>query len=377
MERSCDVFIEQAGNDVFAAVARLLRPFSERVAGRRVLLKPNLHGGLGNTSPQVIAAVIRWARAGGAAEVLLGEGPYYGLMDITAYIEDVGVAQVCRELDVPFVCFHSGKYRIVSPGCAALPSQLGITEWFDWADLVISVPVMKTHFNTLTTLAFKNLKGFIRPQDKRALHSLDLHRAIAALGTVIRPHIHVIDATVAYEGMGPSAGVPVDMGLLLASSDAFAIDVVANWLMGFEPPTVRYLLEAQSLGLGKLPADHEELGALTNVPLADLQRWRRHFERPYQAWENKYPNLRISSERACSGCLMNLFTALRDLEQEGLASALHGWIAIGKAPTGADLVIGNCTFSAWDSTDCVPGCPPLIAEIKAALRRIAKTPQGK
>jgi uncharacterized protein (DUF362 family) len=337
----------------------------------KVLVKPNLHGGEGYTSMAAIAAIVNWALDMGAGQVVVGDGPYYGMTETGSYFERIGLAELCRNLGATLVNFHDGEYDILNPNLPALPQVIGISKWVRWADVVISMPVMKTHFNTLTTLAIKNLKGFLRPQDKREIHKMDLHLAIAALAKIVQPHISIIDGSVAYEGMGPNDGRPVEMGLMLASSSAFSVDVVANWLMGFEPAKVRYLREAERLGCGRIPASDDELAQMVQCPAHYLKNLRRRFQEPYEAAEQNYPNLSISAALACSGCLMNLFTALKELAAEGLGSALRGTVAIGKPPGTVDLAVGNCTFAVWESAAHVEGCPPTINAIKQAMQPLA------
>jgi uncharacterized protein (DUF362 family) len=346
-------------------LGELLRP------GAKVLVKPNFHGGEGYTSPAFIEALVREAQARGAGEVVVGDGPFYGLDDASEYYERIGAAEVCRELGARLVTFHQGEYDVVHPGLRALPETIGVTRWVSWADVVINAPVMKTHFNTATTLAIKCLKGCIRPRDKRDLHMMDLHLAIAGLAKIIRPHITIMDATVAYEGMGPCAGTPVDFGLVIAGATTFDVDVVANWLMGFEPDKVRYLREAETLGLGQMPAGDEAVAARTNLGAKEMRTLRREFARPYDRVRDEFPNLRLNVEMACSGCLMNLFTALSEMKAAGETEGLRGYIAIGRVPEGEwpDLAVGACTFSAWEESESVPGCPPAIEEIKGALRK--------
>ena len=343
------------------------------VPGAKVLVKPNYHGAEGHTATEFVEALVREAMARGAGEIVVGDGPNYGMDDAADYFEHIGIADACRRLGVPLVTFHLGEYDLVEPGLRALPKTIGVTKWLAWADVVINAPVMKTHFNVATTLAIKNMKGCIRPNDKRDLHMMDLHLAIAGLATILHPQITVMDATVAYEGMGPAAGTPVDMGLVLAGVTPFEVDVVANWLMGHEPAQIRYLREAERLGLGEMPASVEAIAARTNLGADELLALRRNFARPYDEAQASFPNLRINAEMACSGCLSNLFTALSEMKAAGEADDLRGYVVIGRVPEGdcPDLAVGGCTFSAWDDCESVPGCPPTIEQIKTALRKMS------
>lgn len=50
---------------------------------------------------------------------------------------------------------------------------------------------------------------------------------------------------------GPIGGLPVETGLVIASTDALAADVVAARLFGFNIQGVRHLWEAARLGVGE------------------------------------------------------------------------------------------------------------------------------
>jgi ferredoxin len=64
-----------------------------------------------------------------------------------------------------------------------------------------------------------------------------------------RPILTVMDAVVAMEGDGPSGGGLRDVGVLLTSTDAFAVDVVAASLVGVAPLDVPTIPAAVRRGL--------------------------------------------------------------------------------------------------------------------------------
>jgi ferredoxin len=66
-----------------------------------------------------------------------------------------------------------------------------------------------------------------------------------------------MDAIVAMEGEGPSAGDPVKMGLLLASPDPVSLDIVVSWITGFKPSDILTSVDAVERGLG--PQDFEDI----------------------------------------------------------------------------------------------------------------------
>ena len=77
-------------------------------------------------------------------------------------------------------------------------------------------------------------------------------------------------------GTGPLGGVPIETGLVIASRDALAADVVGARLLGFELQGVRHLWEAARLGLGESDTDR------MRFPGMDLEQAMRAFnERAY------------------------------------------------------------------------------------------------
>ncbi len=64
-------------------------------------------------------------------------------------------------------------------------------------------------------------------------------------------------------GTGPLGGNAFETGLVIASTDAVAADVVGAQLLGFSPQAVRHLWEAGKLGLGETNKDKINFPALS------------------------------------------------------------------------------------------------------------------
>ncbi|MFC1953730.1 DUF362 domain-containing protein, partial [Chloroflexota bacterium] len=104
------------------------------------------------------------------------------------------------------------------------------------ADAIISVPRMKTHEQAKVTLSLKNMKGVLPDIFKRKFHlTFGIFQGVADLCTVIRPALSVVDGIIAMEGLGPTEGTPVKMGLIIAGKDPVAVDTTTGLVMGFEP----------------------------------------------------------------------------------------------------------------------------------------------
>lgn len=106
---------------------------------------------------------------------------------------------------------------------------------------LINLPKLKTHIVTGATLAMKNLMGLCHDDTKRAMHILGIHGSIVDLNRLIHPTFNVIDGTIGMQGDGAVYGIPKDVGMLLASPNPLAVDLVGLELMGLGVEAVPHL----------------------------------------------------------------------------------------------------------------------------------------
>lgn len=363
------VFIKRCGDDVIAAVGALLDQAAPSLidGGERVLIKPNMHAVQhhttgGTTNPAVVVAIIRWLKARGAGEIIVGDSPYHGNDQPRRTFTDTDMGAAVEAEGVRWVCFEEGQHRVLAGPFDTL-SEVHVTQWLDWPDRLINVPTMKTHFNCLITGALKNLKGLLRKGDKAAFHTLaDLSAAVAALNQKVRPHLNLMDATIGMEGTGPGSGQPVGLHLVLAGDDAVALDAVSAEVMDIRPLEVNTIRLAAELGVGE--ADLSRIEVLGDP----IEAVRRRFERPFEAWLRQYPEVTLIGENVCSGCQMNTCVALQEVAGKqplGRLSLVMG--AVESAPDDA-IVIGQCASAHRDRHTFLPGCPPTVERIAEAIR---------
>ena len=114
--------------------------------------------------------------------------------------------------------------------------------------------------------AWKRLK----PAEIGYLRSVEaMNRNLVALSRVAKPQISVVDGFVAMHREGPRHGTPIKLGVVVAGTDAVAVDAVAAAVMGFDPLRIGYLKYAQDAGLGIA-----DLGGIAIVgdPLSSVAR---------------------------------------------------------------------------------------------------------
>ena len=79
------------------------------------------------------------------------------------------------------------------------------------------------------------------------------HEVVVDVFRLRVPDFFLMDAVVGMEGNGPASPDLRDVGLILASDNAVALDAVMAALMGLDPGRLRFLRKATEDGLG----DHE------------------------------------------------------------------------------------------------------------------------
>jgi len=111
------------------------------------------------------------------------------------------------------------------------------------SDLFINVPKLKIWRPTKITCALKNIFGCIASSRKIAYHQF-LDEAIVGINKILHPNLTIVDGLVAL------GRFPVQLGLIMASTDPFSIDWVASQIMGYNPSKIRFLRIAMKEKLG-------------------------------------------------------------------------------------------------------------------------------
>ena len=342
---------------------------------KRVLLKPNAgrtaqpDSGI-TTHPQVVAAAIdAFAEAG--AQVAIGESPITGVKAMEAF-ETTGIAAVAAERNCPLIDMDARKYTPVNiPDGVAIRTLKLCPEVLEY-DIIVSIPVMKTHMHTGVTLAIKNMKGCLWRRSKVDLHMLDqldghpekpLDIAIADMASILRPHLSIIDGTIGLEGLGPGAGTPKPLDIVIVAADPFAADSLACEIMGISPRTIPHLRLASERGFAIIDIDK------INVSPPNWRDAVSPFAPPPEKLSLEFAGFDIRDEQSCSACQSTLLMFLKSYGRQ-LRKTHHDKndivIAIGKGHEELPpdtLCIGNCTAKHRDCGIFVSGCPPVSSEI--------------
>jgi uncharacterized protein (DUF362 family) len=234
-----------------------LRLIEPAVKGKSVLLKPNLveysPNTCINTHPTVIAAAVDSLYRLGAASVVVAEGPGH-VRDTEMLIEECGLKKVLKEVgQTRFVDLNfDTPSRVKTTTSLTAFKELWLPNTLLAAEVVISMPKIKTHHWAGVTLSLKNLFGVVPGSiygwPKNILHWQGIDNSIVELASTVPIHYVIADGIEAMEGNGPLHGQRRDLGCLVFSDDPVSADATCCRLMSRQPEGVVHLMRSKPLG---------------------------------------------------------------------------------------------------------------------------------
>jgi uncharacterized protein (DUF362 family)/Pyruvate/2-oxoacid:ferredoxin oxidoreductase delta subunit len=225
------------------------------VKGARVLLKPNILNAATpelaiSTRGELLASFARLLKSKGAGRVTAGESPAWQSHEAAA--RKSGIMAACEAEGVEWLDFTKGAEYECPEGKRV--KRFTLAAALGEADVLVSLPKLKTHRLMRYTGAIKNLFGLVPGLGKSAFHmrfpsAEDFGYMLVDLAVTAKPAYCLMDAVVSMEGEGPANGRPVDTGLILASRDPAALDWIGASVLGYDPRELPYLVDACSRGL--------------------------------------------------------------------------------------------------------------------------------
>lgn len=227
-------------------------PLSRLVAGRRVAVKPNETWAseddtTGITQPDTLRAVLDEIKRHGPRELVVTGGA--GAAETEDVFRIGGLLEVLRAADVelidhnrpPFVSVpleYKASAEVSGPQRSVMVNPR-VLEY----ETLVSLSQLKLHETATVTLALKNIAmsfpaadyyGHPRSTQKHANDFFaDMHSFIAAMAKRFPIQLAITVGHPAMIGTGPLGGHAVETGIVIASTDALAADVVGARLLGF------------------------------------------------------------------------------------------------------------------------------------------------
>ncbi len=210
-----------------------------------VLIKPNIGFALppergATTNPALVAHIAKRCFEAGAKKVYIFDNSveFGDLCYRNSKIEEAA-----KRVGATLVPGGSTKYfqNVKIPKAKSLKEAM-VHEVFLEADILINVPILKTHSSTRATIGLKNNMGVV--WDRYFWHRNDLHQCIADFSVFRKPELTVVDAYRVLTRNGPR-GVSMEdvsvMKTMILSADPVAADSAGARILGFNPEDIGYI----------------------------------------------------------------------------------------------------------------------------------------
>jgi uncharacterized protein (DUF362 family) len=230
-------------------ICRILQDHAIAVAGKRILLKPNLVEFSAeapiNTNAVLVSAALEAFSSLGAAKVTIAEGPGHRRMTLDM-AEAAGFFAAIPKFEDRFVDLNNDDVRCVrlADSISTLKELYLPDTAFD-CDLLVSMPKMKTHHWAGATLSMKNLFGVVPGSvygwPKNILHWSGIDESIVDLHHLFPRQFAIVDGIEAMEGNGPILGTSKHMGVIVAGAHPPSVDATCCQIMKIDPEKIRYL----------------------------------------------------------------------------------------------------------------------------------------
>ena len=252
----CDSYEKKAVKEALSEALAHIGGLSIYIAPKdRVLIKPNLVRGANPESaisphPEVLRALIEMLQELGA-DVSVGDSP--GMESPEQALEASGYMEIMREYGVKVADFYREVEVPVPNG--GFSKKVKVVRAIIEADKIINFAKMKTHGFMMFSGCVKNMFGVVSGVSKIHSHIRFPNPDLFAQGlldifTTAKPTLNIMDAVIAMEGDGPTNGSPKKVGILLASPDGVALDVIASAVIGIDPSSLATTAVAQRRGAG-------------------------------------------------------------------------------------------------------------------------------
>jgi uncharacterized protein (DUF362 family) len=234
--------------------------------GQTVVIKPNMSWDLppefaANTSPGLVAAVVKHCRDAGAKRVIVMDHSIDHWENSGRNSGVLAAALGAGAVHAP--AEKEGYYQRISIKGRRLKETM-IHETLLECDVLINVPVLKHHGGAGLTGSIKNLMGCV--WNRRVYHAGSLNTCMADFLYAKKPDLNIVDAYRVITRNGPRGGSLADvaqMGSLLISPDIVAVDTAASMLLGRKQGEVEPIRLAAEAGFGQMDLSKLNISRLT------------------------------------------------------------------------------------------------------------------
>jgi uncharacterized protein (DUF362 family) len=226
--------------------------------GEVVVVKPNMAWDrtpemAANANPAVVRQVVELCLEAGAKQVKVLDNTCH---DARKAYTNSGIKAAVEAINDPrAVVPYVDERRFVE---VTIERAKALKKWYFYKDILeadrfINIPIAKNHSEARLTMCLKNMMGAIGGWRGR-IH-VGLHQNIADMNLLLRPDLHILDATRILLKNGPSGGRLEDVevkNLVFAGTDPVALDSLGTGLFGMKPGDIGYIVKSHQAGRGEM-----------------------------------------------------------------------------------------------------------------------------
>lgn len=256
------------------------------LSGKRVALKANYNSAdpfPASTHPDTLFAIVEALKEEGTSVVLAERS---GMGNTGEVLERMGAMELAKKygFDVTILDnVESSGWIRKKPDKSHWNKGFLFPKVFSDADAIVQTCCLKTHrYGGHFTMSLKNSVGMVAKYDPEnnynymaELHSSRYQRQmIAEINTAYRPEFVIMDAIAGFSKGGPDTGTLIEPGIIIASADRVALDVVGVAILRIYGTTgdvskgkifeQEQISRAAELGLGVSAPDEIEVVAANN-----------------------------------------------------------------------------------------------------------------
>lgn len=245
-----NVFIKRCLTYDLEKIKKIIKLGFEKLGGiekfikpnEKILLKPNsLQPSKPETAivthPIFIKAVIQVLKEK-TDKIYIGESP--GVGSFATGVAVSGLKKIIEEEKVTLIELAGDKEIEIKD--KLIFGKFPVDKRLFEMDKIINLPKLKTHVLMQMSLCIKNMFGIIAGLKKLEYHAkvnqdrIQFAKILVDIYRAMPPYFNIVDGILAMEGDGPgTAGIPVNLGVIIMGENGFAVDRVIPGLVGVDP----------------------------------------------------------------------------------------------------------------------------------------------
>ncbi len=240
--------------------------------GNRVLIKPNMSWAskpemAANTNPLIVRELAMMCKDAGASNILITD---YTLQDPNSCLVNSGIHDACKDISGVSVTTANSDalYKDTEFSNAVTMKKNGVHKEALSADVLIAVPVAKTHMATGISLSMKGMMGLV--WDRRTMHMSNLSSSIADMCMKdLKADLTIIDGSrvLTTNGPGGPGNIMVENTIIVSrdmvAADAYAVSAFEWYGKKYEPKQVEHIRLASERGIGRMDLENMNIKKLT------------------------------------------------------------------------------------------------------------------